>query len=75
MLIVQPSFGFTHPDCKLQLPLGDHAKNVLHCEIQLLTCYPKVQCPFAQAVRDLFYGMDTHSQIMSLARVRSMFLS
>jgi len=42
MLIVQPSFGFEHPDCKLQLPLGSHTKSLLHCEIQLLTWYPQV---------------------------------
>ena len=44
MLILQPSFGFEHPDCKLQLPLGSHTKSVLHCEIQLLTWYPQVGC-------------------------------
>ena len=43
MLILQPSFGFEHPDCKLRLPLGSNAKSVLHCEIQLLTCYPQVR--------------------------------
>ena len=45
MLVLQPSFGFGHPNCKLQLPLGSHGKSVLHCDIQLLTWYPKVS-PF-----------------------------
>ena len=59
MLILQPSFGFEHPDCKLRLPLGSHTKSVLHCEIQLLTWYPQVRRLLSLCSRALRKTWDT----------------
>jgi hypothetical protein len=71
MLVLQPSFGFAHPDCKLQLPLGNHIKTVLHCDIQLLTWYPKVR-PHSRM--HATFGGEHPAIIISLAN-RSMFPS
>ena len=42
MLIVPPTFGFSHPECTFPAPAGVGPKETLHCDLQLLNWYPKV---------------------------------